>query len=67
MHTCPNCNFDITDNSEICPECGFDFNTTLSCPYKISNKCIHRQKECGVYGLDYELCELYLHKSGISM
>ena len=68
MHTCPNCNFDIDDSSiEVCPQCNFDFNTTLSCPYRISNKCIHINKVCEVYGLNYEACNIYLKQSGIKM
>ena len=66
MHECPECGFSIQDSSlEICPECGFDFNDTISCPYKISNRCIHYQKPCPIHGLDYEDCKIYLHKSGI--
>lgn len=66
MHTCPQCGFDIQDsNMEVCANCKFDFNDTLSCPYKISNRCVHTHKECKVYGLAYEDCQMYLHKSGI--
>lgn len=65
-HFCPQCNFEMKDSgTEICPQCGFDFNDTLSCPYKISRRCIHTRKECLVHGLQYEDCELYLNKSGI--
>ena len=65
-HFCPSCGFNIEDSSiEICPNCYFDFNTTLSCPYKISNRCIHLQKVCEIAGLAYEDCKIYLHKSGI--
>lgn len=67
MHECPQCGFNIEDSSiEICPNCQFDFNTTISCPYKISKRCIHSQKPCQIYGLNYEDCKLYLHKSGIN-
>lgn len=66
MHECPQCGFNIEDiNIEICPECGFDFNDTISCPYRISNRCIYSRKTCDIYGLDYEDCKLYLTKSGI--
>ena len=30
---------------EKCPECGFNFNYLLDCPYKISDKCIHTNKD----------------------
>lgn len=63
MYECPNCGKLIEEDK--C-ECGFNVNETLSCPYRISNKCIHESKECDVYGLDYELCDIYLHKTGIS-
>ena len=67
MHECPECAFIMEDSSvEICPNCGFDFNATISCPYKISNRCIHNQNVCAIYGLNYEDCKIYLHKSGIS-
>ena len=67
MHQCPQCGFEITDvNIEICPQCEFDFNDTLSCPYKISNRCVHNGVPCAIKGLDYELCKMYLHKSGIT-
>lgn len=66
MHQCPQCGFNIKDSSiEVCEQCGFDFNTTLSCPYKISNRCIHLQKVCDIKGLNFEDCKLYLTKSGI--
>ena len=68
MHECPQCGFNIEDSSiEICPKCSFDFNATLSCPYKISNKCVHRNSKCDIYGLNYEDCSIYLHKSGIAL
>jgi len=67
MHECPQCGFDITQIGEDkCPECGFNFNYLLSCPYKISGKCIHNQKDCYIEGLNYENCTIYLHKSAIS-
>ena len=67
MHTCPNCGNNIKElDVYICPECNFDFNSTVSCPYKISNKCVHKKIECTINGLDYELCKLYLHCSGIT-
>lgn len=67
MHDCPNCGFTINDmNKEICPNCNFDFNDTISCAYKISNKCVHTNKECNIRGLDFELCKIYLHNSGIT-
>lgn len=65
MYSCPNCNTEIEE--EICPNCGFDINTTLSCPYKISKKCVHNKQECPNYGLKYELCQIYLIKSGIGV
>ena len=67
MHDCPNCGNTIKDSSiEICPNCNFDFNDTISCPYKISNRCIHLNKPCTIKGLDYEVCKIYLNKSGIA-
>ena len=63
MYECPNCGKLIDEDT--C-ECGFDVNETLGCPYKISGNCIHNQKECKVIGLDYELCNIYLHKAGIN-
>jgi len=62
MYQCPQCGREI--ETEIC-ECGFNINETLSCPYLMSGNCIHTHNECNVYGLDYEICETYLHKSGI--
>lgn len=59
---CPRCGKEI--ELEVC-ECGFNFNETLSCPYLISNACVHTQKQCNVYGLGFEDCSLYLHKAGI--
>jgi transposase-like protein len=64
MNTCPNCGFESED-LEKCPECGFNFNYLLDCPYKISDKCIHTNKDCYIEGLNFELCEIYLHKAGI--
>ena len=64
MYNCPNCGKELDD--EICT-CGFNINETLSCPYTISGNCIHTNKECKITGLDYESCEVYLHKAGISI
>lgn len=64
MYDCPKCGKEI--DTDTC-ECGFNVNETLSCPYLISGNCIHTNKECDVYGLDYELCSVYLHKSGIQV
>ena len=64
MHTCPNCNFELTEE-EKCPNCGFNFNYFLNCPYKENNKCIHTKKDCYVEGLNFESCSIYLHKTGI--
>ena len=33
--------------------------------FKISDKCIHTNKDCYIEGLNFELCEIYLHKTGI--
>ena len=67
MHTCPNCGKDIQKlDLYVCPNCQFDFNDTVSCPYKISNKCVHNNKNCTLIGFNYEECKLYLHCSGIS-
>ena len=67
MHECPNCGFQIEDSGlEICPNCNFNFSSTLSCPYKISKRCVHSHNVCNVIGLDYESCKVYLHKSGIA-
>lgn len=67
MHTCPNCGFDIQDEGlESCPQCSFNFSLLLSCPYTLSNKCVHTNKDCYIEGLNYELCSIYLHKSGIN-
>lgn len=67
MHECPRCNFKIEQAfNDHCPNCGFNFNYLLNCPYKLSNKCVHIHKDCFIEGLNYELCEVYLHKSGIS-
>lgn len=66
MHTCPNCGFEIEDETiENCPNCAFNFNNLLSCPYKLSAHCVHTQKECYAEGLNYENCYIYLHKAGI--
>ena len=66
MHECPNCGFEIEDTEvEICPKCNFDFNDTISCPYKISRRCVHTRRECNIRGLNHESCRLYLQKSGI--
>jgi len=61
---CPQCGKDFEE--DIC-ECGFDLNETLTCPYKLSGNCIHTEKECDVYGLDFEDCQLYLDKAGIKL
>lgn len=61
---CPNCGKEL--NTEVC-ECGFNFNLYLTCPYIMSEKCIHTNKECKIYGLCFEDCEIYLHKSGIEV
>lgn len=66
MHECPKCGFNIEKIFEDrCPQCGFNFNYLLTCPYRLSNKCVHNSKDCYIEGLNYELCEIYLHKSGI--
>lgn len=62
MYTCPNCGKDI--DTERC-ECGFDVNDTLSCPYLMSLNCVHTNMECKVTGLNYEDCDIYLHKAGL--
>ena len=62
MSICPKCGKEV--KLEVC-ECGFNFNDLLTCPYKISNKCIHNQNKCEIYGLNFEDCKMYLHKSGI--
>ena len=62
MYMCPQCGKEI--DTEVC-ECGVDINETLGCAYKISGNCVHTNKECNVRGLDYEECEIYLHKAGI--
>ena len=64
MYNCPQCGNEINDE-EICNKCGFNINETLSCPYKISGNCVHNQTECKINGLNYEDCEIYLHKAGI--
>lgn len=67
MHSCPKCgNLFENEESTLC-ECGFDFNNTITCPYKISNKCVHTNIECKVIGLDYEDCEIFNNKSGMNM
>lgn len=65
MNVCPNCGKELNDEDK-CSVCGFDFNYILNCPYKISGKCIHNQKDCYIEGLNFELCEIYLKKSGIN-
>ena len=62
MYFCPKCGKEIEE--EIC-ECGFDINETLSCPFKISLRCIHNNEKCEINGLNYEDCTLYLEKAGI--
>ena len=62
MYNCPQCGKEI--ETEVC-ECGFDINTTLSCPFKISLRCVHSQEKCEIFGLDFEDCEIYLAKAGI--
>lgn len=62
MYPCPNCGKEI--DTDIC-DCGFNINETITCAYKISGNCVHTNKECNIEGLNYELCEIYLHKSGI--
>lgn len=65
MHDCPQCGYTIEDEGcERCPECGFNFNYLLDCPHKLSNKCIHNGKECYIEGLNFEACQIYLHKIG---
>lgn len=66
MYDCPQCGSVIDDEDGKCPVCGFNFNYLLNCPYKVSNRCLHNSRECYIEGLNFELCELYLHKSGIS-
>lgn len=66
MHECPNCGFDMEDDSlETCPKCGFNFNYYLDCPYVMGNVCIHNNQPCYIEGLNYESCQVYLHKAGI--
>ena len=65
MQICPQCNNEFEDSLERCPQCGYNFNAILNCPYKISLKCIHNSKDCFIEGLNYEMCEIYLHKAGI--
>lgn len=65
MHDCPQCNAILESIDEVCPKCSFDFNTTLSCPYLISKRCVHTNKVCSIIGLNYELCSIYLHKAAI--
>lgn len=65
MQDCPNCGFSLEEDFEICPSCQFNFNDTISCPFKISLRCIHKSEKCEVSGLDYEICEIYLKKVGI--
>lgn len=62
MYNCPQCGKEL--EGEIC-KCGFDINETLSCPFKISLRCIHTSEKCEIEGLDYEDCEIYLSKAGI--
>lgn len=62
---CPNCGMIMEIDQEVCNMCGFDFNDTLQCPYRISNRCIFSQLECKKIGLQYENCQTYLTKSGI--
>jgi hypothetical protein len=64
MHECPQCAAVLDQDEERCPKCGFNFNYLLDCPYKME-KCIHTNKQCYIEGLNYELCEIYLHKAGI--
>lgn len=64
MHECPQCSTLMEEDVERCPKCGFNFNYLLEYPYKVG-KCIHNDKECYIEGLNYELCDIYLHKAGI--
>ena len=66
MHMCPNCGNELKeDDIEKCPNCDFDFNDTLTCPQKVSNRCIHTQQVCDIQGLNFELCKTFLHKTGM--
>ena len=62
FYNCPNCGKEIS--TETC-DCGFDINETLSCPYKVSLRCVHTSEKCEINGLNFEDCPLYLQKSGI--
>lgn len=64
MSDCPNCGNDMNED-EICNNCGFNFNDTLTCPCKVSLRCIHTEEKCEVVGLDFEDCSIYLTKNGI--
>ena len=64
MNICPQCGKEL-DDREICDVCGFNFNYTLSCPHKLSGKCVHNQKDCFIEGLNLEDCQLFLHSTGI--
>lgn len=65
-HMCPKCGKELTEDYQQVCECGFDFNTTISCPYRISNNCVHSGEFCPLTGLLYEDCETYFVKSGIA-
>ena len=62
---CPYCGKELDDTIERCPYCGFNYNATLGCPYRISERCLHNNRECYIEGLNYESCSIYLHKTGI--
>ena len=62
---CPNCGNIMKDTQEVCENCNFNFNDTLSCPYKVSNRCIFTSDKCNISGLGYEECSIYLHKAGL--
>lgn len=63
---CPNCGNIMRDTEEVCIKCNFNFNDTLSCPYKVSGRCIFTQETCNIKGLGYEECSIYLHKAGLA-
>ena len=67
MHICPQCNYEFENEYEnICPKCSFSFDETLSCPYKISEKCVFTEADCLIKGLNFEDCKIYLKEAGIN-
>lgn len=66
MHICPECGHEFEKQTEeICPKCGHNFNNELTCPMKVSLRCIADGKKCQITGLNFEDCAVFKHKNGL--